>query len=219
MSTITGRRIQVLLADDHAMMLDGLKALLAASPDIQVVAEAGNGREAVRRATELRPDVVLMDVSMPDLNGIEAARLLRERLPEIRVVILSMHSSSEHVFRALDAGAAGYLLKESAGAELVLAVRAVHAGRRYLSSALTLPESGDRAATGQSSPLASLSSRERQVLQLVVEGRSSAEIAAMVSLSPKTVETYRSRLMKKLAVSDVASLVKFAIQHGLTTAD
>jgi len=219
MSTITHPRIRVLLADDHAMMLDGLKALLAASPDIEVVAEAGNGREAVRRTLELRPDVVIMDVSMPELNGIEAARLLRERLPEVRVVILSMHSSSEHVYRALEAGAAGYLLKESAGSELVLAVRAVQAGRRYLSSTLTLAQSADQPATGQSSPLASLSSRERQVLQLVVEGRSSAEIANMVSLSRKTVETYRSRLMKKLDVSDVASLVKFAIQHGLTTTD
>jgi len=219
MSTLAGTSIRVLLADDHAMMLDGLKALLAANPGIQVIAEAGNGRDAVRLALELRPDVVIMDVSMPELNGIEAVRLLHERLPEARVVILTMHSNSEHVYQALEAGAAGYLLKESAGPELVLAVHAVHAGRRYLSSALAELETADRPARRQGGPLASLSSRERQVLQLVVEGRSSAEIGAMVSLSRKTVETYRSRLMKKLGVSDVASLVKFAIQHGLTTPD
>jgi len=215
MSTTGDTRIRVLLADDHAMMLDGLKALLATAPDIRVVAEVANGRDAVRRTLELRPQVVIMDVSMPDLNGIEAARLLRERLPDVRVVILSMHSSSEHVYRALEAGAAGYLLKESAGSELALAVRTVHTGRRYLSSALHTTEVAERPV----GPLASLSSRERQVMQLVVEGRSSAQIAAMVSLSPKTVETYRSRLMKKLGVGDVTSLVKFAIQHGLTTSD
>jgi DNA-binding NarL/FixJ family response regulator len=216
MSSASGTAIRVLLADDHAMMLDGLKALLAASPDICVIAEAGNGRDAIRLALELRPDVVIMDVSMPDLNGIEAARLLRDKLPALRVVILSMHSSSEHVFRALDAGATGYLLKESAGTELATAVRVVHAGRRYLSSALAGLDAAGRNTGGQASPLDSLSTRERQVLQLVVEGRSSADIAGIVHLSRKTVETYRSRLMKKLGVGDVASLVKFAIQHGLT---
>jgi DNA-binding NarL/FixJ family response regulator len=128
--------IRVLIADDHAMMRDGLKALLSASPDISVIAEVSNGREAVRRAEELRPDVVVMDVAMPELNGIEAARMLRDRCPETRIVILSMHSSSEHVFRAFEAGAAGYLLKESAGTEAEAAVRAVHDGRRYLSRAI-----------------------------------------------------------------------------------
>ena len=219
MSGISGPMIRVLLADDHAMMLDGMKALLSSSPDIEVVAVAGNGRDAVQRALELRPDVVIMDVSMPDLNGIEAARLLRDKWPGARVVILSMHSSSEHVYRALDAGAMGYLLKESAGTELAAAVRAVHAGQRYLSAALAVPDPANGPGGPRPGPLASLSTRERQVLQLVVEGRSSAEIAGMVFLSRKTVETYRSRLMKKLGVSDVASLVKFAIQHGLTTPD
>jgi DNA-binding NarL/FixJ family response regulator len=216
MSKGAGAVIRVLLADDHAMLRDGLKALLSASPDIHVAAEAGNGREAVRLALELRPDVMVMDLSMPDLNGIEAARLLRDKLPAVRVVILSMHSSSEHVFRALDAGAAGYLLKEAAGTELATAVRRVHAGRSYLSSALAGLDVAGQGTQRQGSPLNSLSTRERQVLQLVVEGRSSAEIAVIVSLSRKTVETYRSRLMKKLGVADVASLVKFAIQHGLT---
>ena len=206
--------IRVLLADDHALVRDGLRALLALSGDIEVVEAVSNGREAVSRALQLRPDVALFDISMPDLNGIEALRLLHDQCPSVRVIMLSMHSSSEHVYRALDAGAAGYLLKESAGAEVVAAVRAVHAGRQYLGRALELRAGapGGRAA----SPLDSLSARERQVLQLVVEGHSSAEIAARIHLSPKSVDTYRSRLMKKLDVSDVPALVKFAIQHGLT---
>lgn len=204
--------IRVLLADDHALMREGLRALLTAIPDITVVGEAGTGREAVRRAGELKPDVVVMDISMPDLNGTEAARLIREKHPAARIIMLSMHSTSEHVHRAFDAGAAAYVLKESAGTEVISAIRAVLAGSRYLSPVL-----GDvTRAASHAGPLNSLSSRERQVLQLVVEGKSSNEIARIVSLSPKTVETYRSRLMKKLGVADVTALVKFAIEHGLT---
>lgn len=208
--------IRVLIADDHAVMRDGLTALLGANPDIAVVGAVANGREAVRLALELKPDVAIMDVTMPDLNGIEATRLLRERCPETRVVMLSMHSSSEHVYRALEAGATGYLLKESAGEEVVAAVRAVHTGRRYLSQALQAELGAAAVRMPQASPLERLSERERQVLQLVVEGKSSAEIAAIVHLSPKSVDTYRGRLMKKLGVSDIPALVKFALQHGLT---
>jgi DNA-binding NarL/FixJ family response regulator len=209
-------KIRVMLADDHQMLRDGLKALLSASVDIDVVAEVSDGHEAVRRAQELNPDVVVMDLSMPELNGIEAARQLRDRSPQSKVVILSMHSSSEHVHRALEAGAAGYLLKESAGRELEAAVRAVHAGKRFLSPAVEALVSGARPGAGHRSPLDSLTARERQVLQLVVEGHSSAQIARLVYLSPKSVGTYRSRLMKKLGVHDVTALVKFAIQHGIT---
>ena len=206
--------IRVLLADDHAMLREGLRALLTAS-GINVVGEVSDGREAVRRAQELDPDVVVMDVSMPELNGIEAAGIIRERSPRAKVVMLSMHSSTEHIHRAFAAGAAGYVLKASASLEVIAAVKAVHAGQRYLSPALRQAEI-EAGAPRQRSPLDSLSSRERQVLQLVVEGRSSAEIAGIVHLSPKTVDTYRSRLMKKLGVSDVPSLVKFALEHGLT---
>lgn len=210
--------IRVLLADDHAIIRDGLRALLQSIADIEVVDAVGDGRKAVRHAIELRPDVVIMDIAMPDLNGIEAVRMLRDKLPSARVVMLSMHSDSEHVYRALNAGAAGYLLKESAADEVVSAVRAVRAGQRYLSRALESLERRSEARTSRVSPLDSLSARERQVLQLVVEGRSSTEIARMIHLSPKSVDTYRSRLMKKLGVADVTALVKFAIQHGLTSA-
>jgi two-component system, NarL family, response regulator NreC len=208
--------IRVLLADDHAIMRDGLKALLSASADITVVAEVGNGRDAVHRARELKPDVLVMDIAMPELNGIEAASLLRDKVPTARIVILSMHSTSEHVFRAFAAGAIGYVLKESAGAELVAAVRAAHGGRRYLSPAIAELVPQARLEAGRAGPLDSLSQRERQVLQLVVEGHSSAAIAERIHLSPKSVETYRSRLMKKLGVDDITALVKYAIQHGLT---
>ena len=208
--------IRVLLADDHALMREGLRALLASHADISVVAEAGNGRDAVRRAAELKPDVVVLDISMPDLNGVEAARLIHAQCPGTRLVMLSMHANAEHLERALQAGASAYVLKESAAAEVTLAIRSVAAGGRYLSPALAeLARDARRGAT-HATPLESLSARERQVLQLVVEGKSSAEIARIVFLSPKTVETYRSRLMKKLGVADITALVKFAVQHGLT---
>ena len=210
--------IRVLLADDHALLREGLRALLGAHPGIEVVADVADGREALRCAEELKPDVLVMDVSMPGLNGIEAAELVRARCPQTQVVMLSMHSSAEHLFRAMRAGALGYVLKESAATEVISAVQAVHLGRRYLSPALR-EVAGSGAVDERAGPLESLSTRERQVLQLVVEGKSSAAIARIVHLSPKTVETYRSRLMKKLGVADVPSLVKFAIQHGLTPPD
>jgi DNA-binding NarL/FixJ family response regulator len=212
--------ITVFLADDHAVVRDGLRFLLEAQNDIEVVGDAPNGRDAVRQVAQLRPDVAVVDIAMPDLNGIEATRQIREICPSTQVIILSMHSTTEHVFRALQAGARGYLLKESAGVEVVNAVRAVHAGRRHLSEKISDQVIDDymrqREAVEAESPLARLSPREREILQLVVEGKSSAEIAGVLSLSPKTVETYRSRLMQKLGISDLPGLVKFAIQHGLT---
>ena len=208
--------ITVLVADDHAIVRVGLANLLGAQPDIRVVGTAAEGRDTVRQVVKLQPEVVVMDIAMPQMNGIDAAREIRERVPQTRVVILSMYSSAEYVFHALEAGASGYLLKESAANEIVDAVRAVHAGRRYLS-----PKIAEAIAVGigrndTASPIESLSKRERQILQLVAEGHSSSQIAAMLNLSPKTVDTYRSRLMKKLHIGDVANLVKFAIQHGLT---
>ena len=209
--------IRVFLADDHAIVRDGLRMVLEAHPDLRVVGEASDGRGAVAEVRRLLPDVVVMDIAMPQSNGIEATMRIRELVPKAKVVILSMHASTEHIFRALQAGARGYLLKESAGAELVDAVRAVHAGARYLSQKIAANVVDDYLHEGSpASPVQSLSRRELEVLQLVVEGKTSAGIAAVLSLSPKTVETYRSRLMQKVGVKDLPSLVKFAIQHGLT---
>ena len=162
-----------------------------------------------------------MDIAMPELNGIEATRQISEACPAVKVIILSMHDSSEHIYQALKAGAKGYLLKESAGKEVVTAVRAVSSGRRYLSDRIEEMVIEDyvlqRDAAPQKSPLDKLSDRERQILQLVVEGKSSTEISEILFLSPKTVDTYRSRLMQKLGIRDLPGLVKFAIQHGLTS--
>lgn len=212
--------IRIVLADDHAVVRDGLRVLLQAQPDFEVVGDAANGREAMGLTQQLHPDVVVMDIAMPELNGIEATLQIHDVAPATQVLILSMHSTTEHIFRALQAGARGYLLKDSAGAEVVDAVRVVHAGRRYLSPKIASTVIDDYISERQrASPLDSLSRRERQILQLVAEGKSSAEAAAMLFLSPKTVDTYRSRMMQKLGIADVPSLVKFAIQHGVTQLD
>ena len=210
--------ISVLIADDHTVIRDGLRLLLESQPDLRVVGQVADGRAAVEEALRLRPDVVIMDLAMPLLNGIDATTLILEKEVAVRVVILSMHSTVEHVYRALQAGATGYLRKESAGSEVVEAVRAVHAGRRYLSHRITetvVDEYIRRRAV--ESPLESLSMREREILQLIVEGHAGVEIARLLNISPKTVDTYRSRMMAKLGVTDLPGLVKFAIQHGLTT--
>jgi DNA-binding NarL/FixJ family response regulator len=215
--------IRVYLADDHAVLREGLRAVLENQSDIEVVGEAADGRAAVRDATALRPDIVLMDIAMPGLNGIEATARVLSSCPDIGVVILSMHSTKEHIFRALEAGASGYVLKESASQEVVEAVRAVAGGRRYLSRRIE-DQVIERSLPGARrwavhSPLDSLSTREREILQLVVEGKSSSAIAEALYLSPKTIETYRSRMMQKLGISDLPSLVRFAIQQGLISVD
>lgn len=210
--------ITVLIADDHSVVRDGLRLLLESQSDIRVVDAVGDGREAVDAALLLKPDVIVMDLAMPKLNGIDAAVLILERLENTRIVMLSMHSTVEHVFRALQAGAMAYLRKESAGSEVADAVRAVHAGRRYLSQKITESVVDDYIRKrAVDSPLDSLSQREREILQLLVEGRSGIEIARQLHVSPKTVDTYRSRMMQKLGIEDLPGLVKFALQHGLTT--
>ncbi len=211
--------IRILLADDHGVVRDGLRALLESEPDMAVVGEADNGREAIRQARRLCPDVIVMDIAMPELNGIDATPHILENCPDARVVILSMLTTTEHIFRAFQSGALGYVLKESAGGELMTAIRAVHAGTRYLShkisdvspQAYLFPQS---AGNGRS-PLERLSAREREILQLVAEGTTRAEIADQLSLSPKTVETYRSRVMHKLDVHSLPELIKFALQNGV----
>ena len=209
--------ISVFIADDHAIVRDGLAALLRTHPDIEVVGTAASGSDAVEQVKRLRPRIVILDISMPELDGIEAARQIRLALPDTGIVMLSMHSGTQYVVQALEAGARGYLLKESASAEIIAAVRAVDGGQRYLSrkvAAIVAQGISERKAV---SAMDSLSRREREVLRLVVDGYTSARIGELLHLSPKTVDSYRSRLMQKLQVNQLAGLIKFAIQHGVTT--
>jgi len=211
--------IRILIADDHGVVAEGLKHLIEAQQDMQVVAIVGDGREAVRMAKETEPDVVLMDLSMPELNGADATRAILDGEGKSRVIVLSMYAEREYVRRALKAGAAGYVVKRSAAKEVVEAIRAVHAGQRYLSPRVADVVIDDYAGDGKGDLLEKLSAREREVLQLLAEGRTGAEIATRLSLSQKTVETYRARLVEKLGIRDVAGLVKFAIQRGLVSLD
>jgi len=209
--------IRVLLVDDHAVVRDGLTALLHAHSGIEVVGSFGEGREALLAAARLQPQIAILDIAMLRLNGIETARLFHDEFPEVSLLMLSMYADTEHVNQALRAGASGYVLKESAASEVVAAVRALAAGGRYMSERIggwVLEDYLNGRAADD--PLERLSARERQVMQQVVEGRTSAEIAALLNLSPKSVDTYRSRMMTKLDVEDLPSLVKFAIRHGIT---
>jgi DNA-binding NarL/FixJ family response regulator len=211
--------IRILIADDHGVVAEGLKHLVEAEADMEVVACVGDGREAVQVARDAQPDVVLMDLSMPELNGADATRAILQRDPKCRVIVLSMYAQREYVRRALKAGAAGYVVKRSAAKEVVEAIRAVHAGQRYLSPRVADVVLEDYSDDKQDDPLARLSAREREVLQLLAEGRTGAEIAQRLSLSQKTVETYRARLVEKLGIRDLAGLVRFAIQRGLVSLD
>ena len=209
-------RITVLVADDHAVVRDGLVAILESAPDIKVVGTAASGHQAIERILALSPHVAILDVSMPELDGIAVTRQVLAARPTMAIVILSMHSSAQHVMQALEAGARSYLLKESAGREIAETVRAVHLGRRHLSGRIAEIVAEGISNRRGANPIDSLSHRERQILKLVCDGRSSAEIGRILDLSPKTVDTYRSRLMQKLQVTDLAGLIKFAILHGLT---
>lgn len=213
--------IRVLLADDHAVLRDGLSHLIGSDKGMAVVGQVANGLEAVRLAKETKPDIVLMDVSMPEMNGIEATTRILECCPETRVLILSMHSAGESIRRALTAGARGYLLKEAAGREVLKAINRVQEGEIFLSDRISHDlirdyVQGLKEGQWPKEPLDVLSAREREVLQLVAEGNSSADIADKLCLSPKTIESYRSRIMQKIGVSGVPGLVKFAIRNGLT---
>jgi DNA-binding NarL/FixJ family response regulator len=212
--------LRILVADDHAVVADGIRQLLAAQSDFEVVGTAADGSEAVRLAGELRPDVTLLDVVMPQMNGIDAARQILERDANARVVMLSMYSDSEHVYRALKAGAKGYVLKRDASAALIEAIREVGAGGRYLSPGVTDTVISDYLHDKRApDALNQLSQRERHVLQMLVEGKSAASVARKLHLSPRTIETYKARLMRKLGLSDLPALVKFAVRHGLTPLD
>jgi DNA-binding NarL/FixJ family response regulator len=211
-------RINVLLLDDHAVVRDGLQALIGAQPDIRVIGSFGNALEAIAFAARTPPDVAVLDIALPGLDGIETARRLHDVCPETYALMLSMHASPEHVYQALRAGATGYVLKESAGIELLTAVRTVNAGRRFLSERISAQALEHYMRERDvDHPLERLSARELQVLKLIVEGNSSNEAAAVLGVSPKSIDTYRSRLMAKLGIDDLPGLVKFAIRHGMTS--
>ena len=213
--------IRILLADDHTLVRAGIRSLLTRLPGLEVVGEAADGREALRLADALRPDIVVLDVGMPRLNGLEVASRLGAVSPAIRVIILSMHTSEEYVLRALRAGCAGYLLKSAAVSELELAVRAVASGDTYLSPKVSKRVVDDYVlrSGGAADPLDALSPRQREVLQLAAEGHSSKEIAQLLGVSLRTVETHRSQLMERLDVHDLAGLVRFAVRVGLVTSE
>ncbi len=212
--------IKVFLADDHAIVRDGLRLILEAHGDIAVVGEAGDGREAVRRVEKSCPEIVIMDIAMPELNGIDATVQIVKVCPSTKVIILSVYDTTEYIFESLKAGAKGYILKESAGEEVVKAVHKVHAGHLYLSQEISETVVTDyikhRGVADEKTPLESLSNREREILQLIVEGKTITEISQLLFISPKTVDTYKSRLMNKLDIKDLPSLIRFAIKHGLS---
>ena len=208
------KRIRILLADDHPVVRRGFQMILAEQSDMEIVGEAGNGREALELAAKLKPDVVVMDVAMPELNGIEATRRMAENAPHARVLALSMHKDSVYVRETLRAGARGYLLKDSVAADLVSAVRAVAAGEGYLSPAVSDAVLDDyrRHVTN---PIDLLTRREREVLQMLAEGKTNKEIAGVLNLSVYTVDAHRGRIMEKLNVHSINELVRFAVRNGL----
>ena len=208
-------RLRIALADDHTLVRAGIRALLEADGRFEVVAESGNGREALELVLRHQPDVALIDLGMPGLNGLELARRLTQELPRTRVIVLSMHAEASYVRQALKAGVAGYLVKGAAVSELPLAIESVVRGETYLSPRIshTVVQELLRDGAGEPHPLEGLTGRQREILQLVAEGQSTKEIASALGLSVKTVETHRTRIMDRLGIRDVAGLVRLAIRR------
>lgn len=214
--------VRVLLVDDHKMMREGLRSLLANEPDIEVVGEASDGRSALDLVRSLSPDVVVMDVGMPELNGVEAARRIRAEHPGVKVIALSTHTDKRYVHHMLEAGACGYVLKIAAHEELLRAVRAASLGKTYLSpevAGFVVDRSTHPHAGSEVSAFSSLGAREREVLQLVAEGKTSSETAKQMHISVKTVETHRRNIVQKLGLHGTAELTKYAVREGLTSLD
>ncbi len=213
------KKIRVLLADDHTILRAGLRMMLNAQPDIEVVGEASDGRQAVAEAQRLEPDLILMDITMPECNGIEATRQVKRLLPDIRVLVLTMHENEEYLFQVLRAGAAGYILKEAADTELISAIRVISTGRFYLSPSAQTLMIGDylqRVHLGEErDSYSGLTEREREILKLVAEGYTNNQIAEQLFISPKTVDTHRTHVMDKLNLHSRAELVKYAMRRGL----
>lgn len=215
-----GGKIRVLIVDDHALVREGLKALLSLAPDVEVVGEAENGKEALRKVRALRPDVVLMDIAMPGMGGIEATRRVCREFPETKVLALTQYDSFDYVIPMIEAGAKGFVTKASSSSELARAVRTVYQGSSYLSpaaAAALVEERQRRSAEGVGDPYDSLTEREREILKLLAEGHTTREIARMLFLSPKTVEWHRGNLMHKLKLRNRAELVRYAIRKGIVT--
>jgi DNA-binding NarL/FixJ family response regulator len=213
--------LRVILADDHTLVRAGLRKLLESVPQVDVVGEAQDGLELLELAAKLKPDLVVLDIAMPGLNGLEAAARLQRSAPATRVLVLSMHQSEEYVRQALRSGASGYLLKDAAPLELEMALAAVMRGETYLSPAVSKGVVSDyvKRLRDEDNPGAQLTSRQREVLQLIAEGQSTKEIARRLDLSVKTVETHRTQLMKQLDIHEVAGLVRYAMRSGLITPD
>ena len=212
--------IKILIADDHKMMRDGLKAMLENERDLQVIAESERGIETIQKTKEFKPDIVILDVAMPELNGIETARVLSSEVPDTKIIGLSMHSDRQFVIEMLRAGASGFVLKQAAFEELTNAIRTVAQGKTFLSSAIldiVVQDYVRQFAKSESPAYRQLTDRERQILQLLAEGNSTKEIAYMLSLSVKTIETHRLNIRNKLGIGSFAGLVKFAIREGITT--
>jgi len=211
--------VRVLLAEDHHLVRQGLRALLEREPGIEIVGEAADGLEALRLIKDVRPDIVVLDITMPGLNGLEVLRRVRQRLPEVRVLMLSVHEGGEYILRALQAGASGYLLKRSLSAELLLAIRAARCGEVFLSPAVsrTIVTRFLQGISPEESrtPYDRLTPREREVFQLIAEGHTNQAIAHRLGISVRTVETHRANLMDKLDIHDVAGLTRLAVQMGL----
>jgi DNA-binding NarL/FixJ family response regulator len=210
--------LKVLIADDHSLVRAGIRALLEQQPDMEVVAEASNGREALELVRQHQPNIVLMDLAMPELSGVEAIRQLAKEFPETPCIILSMYSDEEHVWQALQAGAAGYLVKGGALVELELALRSVLAGHSYLSPGVSKPIISEYLQrTGSEDAIKSLTPRQREILQMIAEGKSNKQIALILNVSVKTVASHRSRLTKRLDAKDIAALVRHALRLGLVS--
>ncbi len=212
--------INILLVDDHAVLREGLKALLNSEPDMRVIGGAGDGREALRRVEALRPDVAVVDISMPNLNGIETVRQLRHLHAELKLIILSMHATHAYVTEALQAGANGYVVKQADAIEVVNAIRAVMAGGAYLSPTISKDLIEDYLSRAPSQKSAfKLTTREREVAQLIAEGRSTRDISTELTVSVKTVETHRANIMRKINAKSTADIVKYALKRGWITLD
>lgn len=207
---------RIVVVDDHGIVREGIGLLLRQAGRFDVVGGAGSGDEAVLVAQQLKPDIIIMDLVLPSLNGIDATQRILKLLPRTKIIVLSAYQTMEHVYRALRAGARGYVIKDALGTELISAVQTVLSGKQYLSPSITVALANSSVTEASSrSPLETLSAREREVLHRTVEGYSSVEIGRQLSLSPKTVDTYRSRLMEKLGVADRSSLIRFAIQFAM----